>query len=93
MRAIGRIKTLSMLNGAAVLEEESTAALRMAAGSRISQVSLLSFARTDVEKPRSLSLQSCAQILAGSSRLKPDRKGDQDLMWLTHVNNIVFEIG
>ena len=77
-----------MLNGAAVLEEESTAALRMAAGSRISQVSLLSFARTDVEKPRSLSLQSCAQILGYHSRHKPDRKGETDLMWLTHVRNL-----
>ena len=38
LRAIGRIKTLTILNGQAVTEQESAAALRMAAGSRISQV-------------------------------------------------------
>ena len=40
LRAIGRIKSLTALNGQLVLEQESAAALRMAAGSRISQVSV-----------------------------------------------------
>ena len=38
LRVIGRIRTLKMLDGVAVNEAEATAALRLAAGSRISQV-------------------------------------------------------
>ena len=38
LRAIGRIRSLTKLNGVTVSENEATAALRMAAGSRISQV-------------------------------------------------------
>ena len=38
LRAIGRIKMLKELNGETVTDSERNAALRMAAGSRISQV-------------------------------------------------------
>ena len=38
LRAIGRIKSLTFLNGERVTDTESAAALRLAAGSRISQV-------------------------------------------------------
>jgi len=41
LRIIGRLKSLNLLNGAPVTEAESSAALRVAAGSRISQVLVL----------------------------------------------------
>ncbi|XP_033096422.1 leucine-rich repeat-containing protein 9-like, partial [Anneissia japonica] len=73
LRAIGRLKSLCKFNGEAVTEAEATAALRMAAGSRISQVSLLAHSRLDQGRPRSLSLASFAQLVTSMSRQKPDR--------------------
>ena len=87
LRTIGRIRSLTKLNGIAVTEEEATAALRMAAGSRISQVSLLAHSRMDPHRPRSLSLNSYAQILTQSSRWKPDRAGDSDNAWYSKVSD------
>lgn len=74
-----------MLDEQAVTESEATAALRMAAGSRISQVSLLAHTRTDVVRPRSLSLASCAQLLTLISRNKPDRLSENDSNWYSKV--------
>ncbi|CAH1791753.1 unnamed protein product [Owenia fusiformis] len=88
LRAIGRLKSLQMLDGTPVIESENTAALRMAAGSRISQVSLLAQSRTDQSRPRSLSLNSYAQVLAQTSRHKPDRVGEQDNLWYSKVTTL-----
>ena len=85
LRAIGRIKSLTKLNGSPVTEGEATAALRMAAGSRVSQVSLLALSRTDTERPRSLSLALAAQVLTQTSRNKPDRGSEQDNLWYAKV--------
>ena len=72
------------------MEIESSGALRVAAGSRISQVSLLSFSRTDQHKPRSLSLMSTAQILVSMSRHKPEKVGDHDTHWYAKVGTKVY---
>ncbi|XP_041469372.1 leucine-rich repeat-containing protein 9-like isoform X1 [Lytechinus variegatus] len=88
LRTIGRLKSLTTLNGQAVTEAEATAALRMAAGSRISQVSLLAHTRTDECRPRSLSLVSCAQLLTNVSRNKPDRQSESDSEWYTKVTTL-----
>ncbi|PIK59195.1 hypothetical protein BSL78_03892 [Apostichopus japonicus] len=57
----------------------------MAAGSRISQVSLLAHSRTDLVRPRSLSLLTCAQLLSQMSRNKPDRINENDSEWYLKV--------
>ncbi|XP_022094850.1 leucine-rich repeat-containing protein 9-like [Acanthaster planci] len=88
LRTIGRLKSLSMLDGQAVTESEATAALRMAAGSRVSQVSLLAHTRTDTIRPRSLSLASCAQLLTQISRQKPDRLSENDGNWYSKVTTL-----
>ena len=44
LRAIGRIKSLTVLDGHPVTEAEAAAALRMAAGSRVSQVHVVLYA-------------------------------------------------
>ncbi|XP_071832914.1 leucine-rich repeat-containing protein 9-like isoform X2 [Apostichopus japonicus] len=85
LRTIGRLKSLSLLDNKPVTESESTAALRMAAGSRISQVSLLAHSRTDLVRPRSLSLLTCAQLLSQMSRNKPDRINENDSEWYLKV--------
>ena len=72
------------------MEIESSGALRVAAGSRISQVSLLSFSRTDQHKPRSLSLMSTAQILVSMSRHKPEKVGDHDTHWYAKVGTQAY---
>ncbi|XP_078672195.1 leucine-rich repeat-containing protein 9-like isoform X1 [Branchiostoma floridae x Branchiostoma belcheri] len=88
LRTIGRLKSLTKLNGVTVTEAEATAALRLAAGSRISQVSLLAHSRTDQLRPRSLSLAPYAQILTQVSRNKPDRAGEQDSFWYNKVTTL-----
>lgn len=88
LRIIGRLKSLTVLNGASVLEGESSAALRVAAGSRISQVSLLTHSRTDHHKPRTLSLLSTAQVLAATSRHKPEKVGDHDTHWYSKITSL-----
>jgi len=85
LRIIGRLKTLTKLDGVQVGDEETAAALRMAAGSRISQVSLLMHSRTDTEPLRTLSLQTHAHTLAMYSNKKPDRAVDLDNNWYLKV--------
>ncbi|KAJ8308256.1 hypothetical protein KUTeg_013130 [Tegillarca granosa] len=88
LRVIGRLKSLTLLDGSAVTEIEATAALRVAAGSRISQLSLLSHARTNPEKARSLSLMPTPQILEKLSRNKPEKIGDHDNQWFLKVTSL-----
>ena len=65
---------------------EATAALRLAAGSRISQVALLTHSRTDLSPPRTLNLDMYAQVLTQCSRNKPDRLSEQDSLWYLKVS-------
>ena len=90
LRVIGRIKSLRQLDDEPVTEAEATAALRMAAGSRISQVSLLAHARTDLQPPANLSLLPNAQFLLLNSRSKPDRIGEQDNIWYSKVIKVTY---
>lgn len=87
LRVIGRLKSLTLLDGSAVTEIEATSALRVAAGSRISQLSLLSHARTNPDKARSLSLMSTPHILEKLSRNKPEKIGDHDNQWYLKVSD------
>ncbi|KAM9842946.1 leucine-rich repeat-containing protein 9 [Aulostomus maculatus] len=77
MTILGRLSTLTHLDGVLVTEEEAAEAVRIAAGSKINRASLLAYSRTDRERPRSLSLLSTAQLLC---RLSPAPWGlSQDL--------------
>ncbi|KAK7487003.1 hypothetical protein BaRGS_00021673, partial [Batillaria attramentaria] len=91
LRVVGRLKSLKWLNGEHITEGESTMALRVAAGSRISQLSLLTNSRTDLTLPRSLSMGSGAQILVHNSRLKPDKVSDADISWYSKVTTVCLE--
>ncbi|XP_070181590.1 leucine-rich repeat-containing protein 9-like isoform X2 [Littorina saxatilis] len=88
LRVVGRIKTLKWLNGEVVSEKESQMALRVAAGSRISQLSLLTNSRTDSMLPRTLSLGCGAHKIAHNSRLKPSKGSDQDTSWYSTVTTV-----
>ncbi|KAK0052192.1 leucine-rich repeat-containing protein 9 [Biomphalaria pfeifferi] len=88
LRTIGRLKYLQMLDGKQVEEEESALALRCAAGSRISQFSIMTFARTDQTVPRSLSLGDSAHIITSSSRNRPQKMADSDARWYSQVTTI-----
>nr|XP_002121920.1 leucine-rich repeat-containing protein 9-like [Ciona intestinalis] len=82
LRVIGRLKSLTLLNGTQVTESDAAAALRLVAGTRISQTTLGAHSRTDSDIPNSLSLQSQAQILTQLSKNKPDMK---DPGWMAKV--------
>ena len=89
LRAIGRLKNLQSLDGKRVEDEEAALALRCAAGSRISQLSLLAHSRTDQAVPRSLSLGSSAHIITSVSRHKPMKSSETDATWYGQVSQYV----
>ncbi|XP_067941699.1 leucine-rich repeat-containing protein 9-like [Watersipora subatra] len=92
LRVIARMKSLQTLDNTAISESEATAALRLAAGSRISQVHIVSHGRTELNKPRSLSLGSTAQINSHiASRSLHDRVSDSDSLWLTKVTSLCLD--
>jgi hypothetical protein len=80
---------LTLLDGTCVSETEATAALRVAAGSRISHLSLLTHTRTDGNKPRSLSLMTTPHILERISRSKPEKMNDHDSHWFLKVKPVL----
>ncbi|XP_029316164.1 leucine-rich repeat-containing protein 9 [Cottoperca gobio] len=63
MTILGRLTTLTHLDDMMVTEEEAAYAVQMAAGSKITQASLLARSHTNSDRPRSLSLLSTAQLL------------------------------
>nr|XP_022332452.1 leucine-rich repeat-containing protein 9-like isoform X4 [Crassostrea virginica] len=91
LRIIGRLKSLTLLDGTGVTELEATAALRVAAGSRICQLSLLTHARVDLCKPRSLSLMPTAEILEKQSHNRPEKLNDTDTHWYLKVTSLFLD--
>ncbi|XP_069888543.1 leucine-rich repeat-containing protein 9 [Dipodomys merriami] len=71
LSVIGRLKTLKHLDGLPISEEETTAAMKFIAGSKISQLSLLQHSSSKEERPRVLSILPTAKILTQISRLGP----------------------
>ncbi|XP_024305335.1 leucine-rich repeat-containing protein 9 isoform X3 [Homo sapiens] len=71
LSVIGRLKTLTHLNGVFISEEEATAAMKFIAGTRITQLSLLRHSSTKEERPRILSIWPSAKILTQVSKLGP----------------------
>uniref|UniRef100_UPI00398E77B4 leucine-rich repeat-containing protein 9 isoform X3 n=1 Tax=Pristiophorus japonicus TaxID=55135 RepID=UPI00398E77B4 len=85
---ISQLKALTYLNGCIVTEEEAATALCITAGSRLTQVSLVAHSRTDEERPRCLSLLTCAQILTQLSKNKPIPSVDQGTNWLSKITTL-----
>ncbi|KAL0969049.1 hypothetical protein UPYG_G00222010 [Umbra pygmaea] len=82
---LGRLKTLTHLDGTLVTKEEAAAAIRMTTGSRITQAALLAHSRTDSEPPRSLSLLSTAQLLDLFSPSPWNLTGDLEPGWMSKI--------
>ncbi|KAF4089841.1 hypothetical protein AMELA_G00042860 [Ameiurus melas] len=68
MEVLGRLKTLTHLDGVLVTEEEMATATHVNSTSKIDLTLLLSHSRTDADCPRSLSLLTAAQLI---THLKP----------------------
>ncbi|XP_039271513.2 leucine-rich repeat-containing protein 9-like [Styela clava] len=82
LRVIGRLKSLTKLNGIDVTESDAASALRLVSGSRISQATIINNSRVEGVKPRSLSLLSSSEVFHDMMKLKPDAK---DATWMTKV--------
>ncbi|XP_056151358.1 leucine-rich repeat-containing protein 9 [Lampris incognitus] len=85
MTTLGHLLTLTHLDDVLVGEEEAAVSLQMAAGSRITQASLLAHSRTDSERPRSLSLLSAAQLLCQLSSTHWDLSRDPESGWTAKI--------
>ncbi|XP_068737471.1 leucine-rich repeat-containing protein 9-like isoform X3 [Montipora capricornis] len=88
LRALGRLKNLEWLDGIQVTDEEMTIALKQAAASRPSPFAILAHARTDQNKPRTLSLVPTAQSILANSQNKPVRLIDDDSQWFIKVTAV-----
>ncbi|XP_059173305.1 leucine-rich repeat-containing protein 9-like isoform X2 [Physella acuta] len=88
LRAIGRLRNLEVLDEKKVEDEEAALALRCAAGSRISQLSLLTHSRTDSTVPRSLSLGDSAHVITMISRNRPLKTCETDTKWYSQITTL-----
>ncbi|XP_045307094.1 leucine-rich repeat-containing protein 9 isoform X5 [Leopardus geoffroyi] len=71
LSVIGRLKTLTHLDGLLVSEEETIAAMKFITETKITQLSLLRHSSTKEERPRTLSIWPSAKILTQISKLGP----------------------
>ncbi|KAM4853660.1 leucine-rich repeat-containing protein 9 isoform 3-T5 [Thomomys bottae] len=71
LSVIGRLKTLKHLDGLSISEEETTAAMKFIAGSKVTQLSLLQHSSSKEERPRVLSISPTAKILTQMSKSGP----------------------
>ncbi|XP_039096685.1 leucine-rich repeat-containing protein 9 [Hyaena hyaena] len=71
LSVIGRLKTLTHLDGLLISEEEAIAAMKFITGTKITQLSLLGHSSTKEERPRILSIWSSAKILTQIPKVEP----------------------
>ncbi|XP_072694887.1 leucine-rich repeat-containing protein 9 isoform X3 [Canis lupus baileyi] len=71
LSVIGRLKTLTHLDGLLISEEEATTAMKFITGTKITQLSLLQHSSIKEERPRILSIWPSAKILTQISKLGP----------------------
>uniref|UniRef100_I3MWT2 Leucine rich repeat containing 9 n=1 Tax=Ictidomys tridecemlineatus TaxID=43179 RepID=I3MWT2_ICTTR len=71
LSVIGRLKTLTHLDGHLISEEETTAAMKFITGTKITQLSILRHSSTKEERPRILSIWPSAKILTQISKFGP----------------------
>ncbi|XP_069806493.1 leucine-rich repeat-containing protein 9 isoform X1 [Dendropsophus ebraccatus] len=89
MAAIGRLKSLTHLDGVLVTQEEVSESSKFSAGARITQALLQITARTDSVRPRCLSLLPSAQIISQISKSCLDPYAEFNDSWyhmITAVN-------
>ncbi|XP_042116704.1 leucine-rich repeat-containing protein 9 isoform X2 [Peromyscus maniculatus bairdii] len=71
LSVIGRLKTLTHLDGLLISEEETRAALKFINGAKITQLTLLQNSSSKEERPRMLSIWPSAKILTQIYKLGP----------------------
>ncbi|XP_040598886.1 leucine-rich repeat-containing protein 9 isoform X2 [Mesocricetus auratus] len=71
LSVIGRLKTLTHLDGLLISEEETREALKFINGTKITQLTLLQHSSSKEERPRMLSVWPSAKILTQISKLGP----------------------
>ncbi|KAM8780976.1 leucine-rich repeat-containing protein 9 [Rhynchonycteris naso] len=71
LSVIGRLKTLTHLDGLLISEEEATAAVKFISRTKITQSSFLRHSSTKEKRPRILSVWPSAKILTQISKLGP----------------------
>ncbi|XP_075804213.1 leucine-rich repeat-containing protein 9 isoform X1 [Microtus pennsylvanicus] len=71
LSVIGRLKTLTHLDGILISEEETREALKFINGTKITQLTLLQHTSSEEERPRMLSIWPSAKILTQISKLGP----------------------
>ncbi|CAO2586559.1 Leucine-rich repeat-containing protein 9 [Lemmus lemmus] len=71
LSVIGRLKTLTHLDGVLISEEETREALKFINGTKITQLTLLQHSSSKEERPRMLSVWPSAKILTQISKLEP----------------------
>ncbi|XP_034531605.1 leucine-rich repeat-containing protein 9 isoform X2 [Notolabrus celidotus] len=88
---LGCLTTLTHLDDLMVAEEEAADAVRMAAGSKINQASLLVHSRTNDDRPRSLSLLSTAQLLCLLSPASWSINTELEPDWAAKITTLNFD--
>ncbi|XP_058242803.1 leucine-rich repeat-containing protein 9 isoform X2 [Hemibagrus wyckioides] len=88
MVVLGRLKTLTHLDGMLVTEEEMAAAAHMTSTSRINLMLLLSQSRTDASRPRCLSLLPAAQLLTHLSSSPWKHTTDLEPGWSAKITAV-----
>ncbi|XP_042669554.1 leucine-rich repeat-containing protein 9 [Centrocercus urophasianus] len=88
LSVIGRLKTLTNLDGVLIADEEAAEALYYIEGSVINKTSLLKYSRTDEEKPPILSVLSCATILSQISKNRVDLQMEHNWYSMITVLNL-----
>ncbi|XP_072284222.1 leucine-rich repeat-containing protein 9 isoform X2 [Pyxicephalus adspersus] len=91
MVPIGRLKSLTHLDGVLITEEEVSQSSKFFPEGRITQSSLLLNARTDHVKPRCLSLLPSAQILSQISKNCLDPYAECNNSWYLRITSINFD--
>nr|XP_021516480.1 leucine-rich repeat-containing protein 9-like [Meriones unguiculatus] len=71
LSVIGRLKTLTHLDGLLISEDETRAALKFISGTKITQLTLLQHSSSKEERPRMLTVWPSAKILTQISKLGP----------------------
>ncbi|XP_018417573.1 PREDICTED: leucine-rich repeat-containing protein 9-like [Nanorana parkeri] len=91
MATIGRLKTLTRLDGVLITEEEVSQSSKFFPEGQITKASLLMCARTDNVKPRCLSLLPSAQILSQISKNCLDPYAECNNSWYLRITSINFD--
>ncbi|KAK5857406.1 hypothetical protein PBY51_010654 [Eleginops maclovinus] len=91
MTILGRLTTLTHLDDMMVAEEEAACAVQMAAGSKVTQASLLANSRTNSDRPRSLSLLSTAQLLCSFSPAASGLNQELEPDWTAKITVLNFD--